>query len=403
MPSCCGGWICGRARQCRKRADAGVVPAPGVDVVCVLVGAGPAGLGTAAMLKKGGVPTLMVDRAGDIASSWRGRYDGFRLNTSSWFSYLPGLRYPRQAGQWPSREAIVDYYHSYAEANALDVRLHTEVLRIDRKAESWLLRTSQGEMRSRHVVIATGRDHTPVVPPWPGGDDFGGELIHSASYKNAQPYEGKKVLVVGPGNSGFEIADQLSKGGATKTWLSIRTPPHVIHRNVGPIPTDAFAVLGRRLPVPVLDAAADVIRKLRIGDLSEYGLPPPPDDIYTRVKRTGMIPTVDGSFVETIKSRRVHIVEAVERLEHSCVVLTDGSIVEPDAIVAATGYRRNLEPLAGHLGILDDDGFPLVHDRRTHPKAPRLHFVGFTVPLSGNLRQLRLDAKKVAKSIASSS
>jgi putative flavoprotein involved in K+ transport len=353
------------------------------------------------MLRKQGVLTVIVDRAAVLASSWHARYDGFRLNTSSWFSYLPGCRYPRQAGQWPSREAIVSYYESYARRNELKVQLDTEVLRIDRDGQRWLLETSQGEMRSRYVVIATGRDHTPVIPPWPGRDDFGGDIIHSAQYKNAKAYRGKKVLVVGPGNSGFEIADQLSKGSAAATWLSIRTPPHVIHRNVGPIPTDAFAILGRRLPIPLVDAAGEVIRKLRIGDLTDYGLDRPPDGIYTRVSRTGMIPTVDGSFLDAIKSRRVELVAAVERLEPSHVLLSDGSLVEPDTVIAATGYRRNLEPLVGHLEVLSEDGFPLVHDRRTHANAPNLYFIGFTVPLSGNLRQHRFDARKIARAIAS--
>jgi putative flavoprotein involved in K+ transport len=112
-----------------------------------------------------------------------------------------------------------------------------------------------------------------------------------------------------------------------------------------------------------------------------------------------MIPTIDGSFLDAIKSKRVEIVEAVERLHPSRVVLIDGSIIEPDAVIAATGYRRNLEPLIGHLGILGEDGFPLVHDERTHPNAPNLYFIGFTVPLSGNLRQHRFDARKIAKAI----
>jgi putative flavoprotein involved in K+ transport len=372
-----------------------------VDWSTIVVGAGPAGLGTAAMLRKRGVPTLIVDRANAVASSWHARYDGFRLNTSSWFSYLPGRRFPRTAGQWPSRESLVSYYETYAHENELEIQLNTEVVRIERDKDLWLLRTSQREMRSRNVVVATGRDHTPVIPPWPGKNDYGGEMIHSAEYKNARPYLDKKVLVVGPGNSGFEIADQLSRGGAAMTWLSIRTPPHVIHRNVGPVPTDAFAVLGRRLPVATVDAAAEVIRKIRIGDLSKYGINSPPDGIYTRVNRTGMIPTVDGSFLDAIKNGRVEVVPAVDSLHASHVALADGSIIEPDALIAATGYRRNLEPLVGHLGILDGDGFPLVHDRQTHPNAPRLHFIGFTVPLSGNLRQHRFDARKIARSIGS--
>lgn len=205
---------------------------------------------------------------------------------------------------------------------------------------------------------------------------------------------------MGPGNSGFEIANQLSAGGAARTWLSVRTPPHIIHRDIGPFPSDVFTVLARRLPVRVVDATADLVRRATIGDLSPQGLSSPPDGIYTRLQRTGMIPTIDGPFIEALREGRVVVVAAVERFERSHVVLADGSSLDPDAVIAATGYRRELEPLVGHLGVLDDDGHPAVHGRTTHPNAPGLHFVGFSEPFSGNLRELRFDARRIARAIA---
>lgn len=207
-------------------------------------------------------------------------------------------------------------------------------------------------------------------------------------------------MVVGPGNSGFEIADQLTAAGASATWLSIRTPPHVIHRDVGPLPSDVLAVLARRLPVGLVDAIGGAIRRVRIGDLSPYGLEPPPDGIYTRLRRTGMIPTVDGSFVKAIRQRRVEVVAAVERFEGRRVRLADTRELEPDVVIAATGYDRELEPLVGHLGVLHDDGRPVVRGSKAHPDAPGLHFVGFTEPLSGNLRELRFDARRIARMLA---
>lgn len=366
----------------------------------VIVGAGPAGLGTAAALRRRGLDPLIVERGETVAPSWHARYDGFRLNTSSWFSYLPGRRFPRSAGRWPTRDALVAYYEEYARENGLEVRTQTTVSRVDRQDGGWVLRTDAGDLRAPSVVIATGKYRTPQIPAWQGAKSFRGHLVHSADYRNAEPYVGADVLVVGPGNSGFEIAVQLAEGGARSVSLSVRTPPHVIHRDIGPLPSDLFAVLGRRLPPAFVDAAAAGARKLAIGDLSQYGLDPPPDGLYARLRRTGMIPTIDGRFLQALKAQEVTISPAVDRFEAPTVVLSDGSRRTPDAVIAATGYSRDLEPLAGHLGVLDSDGRPLVNGPRDLPVARGLRFIGYSEPLSGNLRQIRLDARHLAAAIA---
>jgi putative flavoprotein involved in K+ transport len=351
------------------------------------------------MVAKRGLNPLVVDRGERVAPSWRARYDGFRLNTSSWFSYLPGRRFPREAGRWPSRDSIVAYYDAYAHAHDLELQLGTTVERIDRDGDGWALATSAGPMRARHVVVATGKYNAPVTPRWPGWERFTGEIVHSATYRNAGPYCDKRVLVVGAGASGFEIATQVARGGAAATWLSIRTPPHLIHRDIGPFPSDLFAVLARRLPIRVVDSVGHAIRKVSIGDLSKYGLEAPADGIATRVATTGMIPTVDGPYVDALKEALFRVVAAVDRMEGDEVVLADGTRVAPDAVITATGYKRNLEPLVGHLGVLTDDGHPAVNGARAHPSARGLYFIGFSEPLSGNLRQLRLDARNIARAI----
>lgn len=351
------------------------------------------------MASKAGIDVLLLERDEVIAPRWHERYDGFRLNTSSWFSYLPGSRFPREAGRWPSRDALVRYYEEYAARAELEVSFGTELARIDRQSAGWRLTTSHGPIDARYVVVATGKYHTPALPPWPGVDRFGGEIIHSSAYRNAVPFRGRSVLVVGPGASGFEIATQVSAGGSAATWLSIRTPPHIVHRDIGPFPSDLFAVLSRHLPVRLVDALGELARRASIGDLSSHGLGAPPDGIYTRVKRTGMIPTVDGPYLDAVRKRRFEIVAAVESFEGTRVALCDGSLLQPDVVIAATGYRRNLEPLVGHLDVLRSDGHPTVEGGLSAPHAAGLYFVGFSEPFSGNLRQLRLDAKRIARAI----
>jgi cation diffusion facilitator CzcD-associated flavoprotein CzcO len=110
--------------------------------------------------------------------------------------------------------------------------------------------------------------------------------------------------------------------------------------DVGPFPSDLFAVLARRLPPPLVDRAAERIRRRAIGDLSPRGLRPPPDGLYERLLRTGMIPTTDGRFIEALRAGRIKVVPAVQSLDRAAVILADGDRLEADAVVAATGYRR---------------------------------------------------------------
>jgi cation diffusion facilitator CzcD-associated flavoprotein CzcO len=368
---------------------------------CVVVGAGPGGLGVGAMLRRRGIDPLLVERAPEVAAAWRARYDGFRLNTSSWFSYLPGRRFPREAGRWPSRDALIAYYEAYARGSELRFSGSTEVERIEPTDVGWRLLTSSAHIEAAHVVVATGKYRTPVVPDWPGSESFEGALVHAEDYRNARAYAGRDLLVIGPGASGFEIATQLATGVAAQVWLAIRTPPHIVPRSIGPLPIDFFAVLARRLPVWLVDRVGDAARRVAIGDLSGHGLPPPPDGIYTRLKRTGMVGTVNGPYLDAVKRGLVKVVPALERFEGSIAVLADGTRLAPHAVIAATGYRPGLEPLVGHLGVLDERGYPVAHGPRVHPAAPGLHFIGFREPLSGNLRELRLDARRIAHVIAS--
>jgi putative flavoprotein involved in K+ transport len=367
----------------------------------LVVGAGPAGLGTAAELGRRSIDAVILERGPALAAKWRASYDSLRINTSTWFSYLPGARFPRSYGQWPSRDQLVAYYERYAQERCLDVRLGVEARRIVRDGTAWLVETSGEPIHAGNVVIATAKDHTPVVPPWPGIDAFSGELLHSSAYRNAQPYADRSVLVVGAGNSAFDIAVDLLNGGARKVWLSIRTPPHIIHRSFGPVPTDLLAVPSRRLPNGIVDRGARALRRVTIGNLEPFGLRSPSAGLKTHQQRTGMIPTIDpGHFVAAVKSRRLPVVPSVERLEDGAAVLSDGSHLTADAVIAATGYRPGLEGLVGALGVLDDDGWPLVHGSRTHPAAAGVYFIGFTHPISGNLRELRLDARRIAYAVA---
>lgn len=139
---------------------------------------------------------------------------------------------------------------------------------------------------------------------------------------------------------------------------------------------------------------------MAVPDLSAHGLPRPGTGLYTRVKQ-GAIPVQDVGLIDAVRKGEVEVVAAVESFEgDGKIVLADGTRLSPDAVIAATGYVRALEGLVSHLDVLDARGKPVVHGARSPKTAPGLYFTGFTNPISGNLRELALDAVRIAKAIA---
>jgi hypothetical protein len=358
-----------------------------------VVGAGPAGLATATELGRRGIRPLVLEQA-SVGASWRGRYDRLRLNSSRPFSKLPGARYPRGTGMFPSRDEVVGYLEDYAARNAIDVRLGTRLERIDSDGGRWLLRTSTGDVHADQVVVASGHEHSPFVPEWPGRNRFRGRLLHSADYRNPGPFRGQDVLVVGPGCSGMEIAYELAEQGAQRVRLSVRTPPNIILRSpIGPLLANAML----KLPTHKADRMMRRVMEKKIGDLTEYGLPQPEEGVFSRLKRLHVAPAiVDKETIQAIRDRRIEIVAGVEALDKTAVELADGSRIEPNAVIAATGYRCGLEPLVGHLDVLDERGVPRAV--LGEPAAPGLRFIGY-LPLPAHLGRMGGEARRAAKAI----
>lgn len=291
----------------------------------VIVGAGPAGLAAAAMLGREGIHAVVLERAPHVAASWRTHYDRLRLHTTRSLSDLPDYRLPWRYGRWVPRDGVVTYLEEYATYHCLEIQFGTNVERIDRGAGHWRLETSRGAVEAPCVVVATGYNHSPFLPHWPGCERFAGELVHSSAYRNARPYRGRDVLVVGAGNSGAEIAVDLVEGGARQVWLSIRTPPQIVPRQALGIPAQLVGVAIRRMPLPLADWIVALLQKLFVGDLSSYGLPRPSTGLYSQFLRTDVIPIIDVGLIEALKRRQVQVVSAVERFHNGEVLLRDGN------------------------------------------------------------------------------
>ncbi|MFF5101551.1 flavin-containing monooxygenase [Streptomyces sp. NPDC000134] len=367
-----------------------------------VVGGGPGGLSVAYALRAKGIRAVVLERSDRVGASWRRHYDRLRLHTTRKLSALPGLPMPRRFGRWPARDDVVRYLEKYAEHHRLEVVTGVEVFRIERAPDgvNWLLRASGGrELTGAAVVVATGHNHTPRVPDWPGRDTYTGEFLHASAYRHAGPFAGRDVLVVGVGNTGAEIAVDLVAGGAARVRLSVRTPPHIVRRSTAGWAAQYTGVLVRRLPVRLVDRLARPVARLSVPDLSAHGLPRPGTGLYSRVGE-GAIPVQDVGLIDAVRGGRVEVVAAVDGFEDGKVVLADGDRIAPDAVIAATGYVRHLECLVGHLGVLDARGRPAVHGPRTAPGAPGLYFTGFTNPISGMLRELARDAPRIAGAVA---
>ncbi|MEV6956186.1 NAD(P)/FAD-dependent oxidoreductase [Streptomyces sp. NPDC051183] len=369
-----------------------------------VIGAGPGGLAVAASLRARGVRAVVVEKAGSVGTSWRRHYDRLHLHTTRRLSALPGLPMPRRFGRWVSRDDVVRYLEKYAEFHELELVTGVEVTRIERAADGdgWTLHATGGRvLAAGAVVVATGFNHTPALPDWPGRDSYAKPLLHASAYRNPEPYRGQDVLVVGIGNTGAEIAVDLVEGGATRVRLAVRTAPHIVRRSTAGWPAQRTGILVRRLPVRLVDRLGALVAKASVPDLSAYGLPRPTTGLYSRVKE-GAIPVQDVGLIDAVRSGRVEPVAAVDSFDGAEVVLADGSRITPDAVIAATGYRRALEGLVGDLKVLDGRGRPLAQGDLTSAHAPDLYFTGFGNPISGMFREMALDAEKIARSIARS-
>jgi len=300
------------------------------------------------------------------------------------------------------------------------VRLGVEVRRIDRAdGPGWRLDTSDGPLEAERVVVATGYNHTPSLQEWPGRDGFTGDLVHASRYRNAEPYRGRDVLVVGSGNTGAEIAVDLVEGGAARVRLAVRTPPNIVLREVKLVrapasrqqaggagvrnwglPNQVAGVTLRRLPPHVVDRIVRTTQRLSVPNLEPHGLPRPERGVYTRIVEDDVIPIIDVGLIDAVKGGGVEIVGALLGFDGDDVVLAGHERIQPEAVIVATGYRRGLERLVGGLGLIDERGKPVVHGNVTHPDAPGLYFTGYTNPISGMFREIGIDARRIAAAVA---
>jgi cation diffusion facilitator CzcD-associated flavoprotein CzcO len=365
----------------------------------VIVGAGPAGLSIAACLAKAAVPFVLLERAPAIGWSWRNHYERLHLHTVKQHSALPFLPFSNETPKYVPRARLVDYFDAYAEKFALNARLNQNVQSIRRINGQWETRSESDTFISNRVVIASGYNRRPVTPDWPGKSTFQGNLLHSADYRAAVPFKGQKVLVVGFGNTGAEIALDLVENGAQVT-LCVRGDVHVVPREFLGTPTQLTGIFLQSLPAPLAHFMSSLFTRFAIGDLSKYGLHKPKLSPFHQITAHGRVPVIDIGTLNLIKKGVIKVVPAIERFGEKTVQFANGADLEFDAVILATGYRPGLDDfLENAQDLVDERGYPRELSVEC-ANNPGLYFLGFINPPAGFLRQIALDAKVMAHDIA---
>lgn len=375
---------------------------PTVQAPVTVIGAGPAGLAAAACLRQCGVPSQVIEQAQAVGSSWRQHYERLHLHTVKTHSALPGLPFPAEAPRYVPRQAVVDYLEAYARHHRIEPVRGQTVVRITREAGVWRAQSASGQVfASPQLVLATGANREPLMPVLPGQQRFAGRVLHSRDYRNARPFQGQRVLVVGMGNTGAEIALDLAEQGVSVA-LSVRSPVNIVRRDVLGRPTQLSSLALARLPEPLGDALASLLRRLTVGDLTRWGLRTPDASPLHQLRREGKTPMIDIGTLARIRSGEIAVFPGIAALQRDRVRFVDGREQAVDAIVLATGYSAGLPVLfPQHALPLDARGLPTA----VHGEGPLqgLHFVGFDVRQPGGLlRTIGLQAQQVAERIAAS-
>ncbi|KAK1266046.1 putative indole-3-pyruvate monooxygenase YUCCA8 [Acorus gramineus] len=376
----------------------------------IIVGAGPSGLAVGACLKEQGVPFVILERADCIASLWQKRtYDRLKLHLPKQFCQLPRLPFPADFPEYPSKNQFIDYLENYATTFELNPRFNqcVQSAKYDETSGLWRVRSvsttttaagggAEVEYICRWLVVATGENAESVTPDVEGIREFGGHVSHVSEYRSGDSFRGKKVLVVGCGNSGMEVCLDLCHYNAYPSMV-VRDSVHVLPREVLGKSTFELAVfLMKWLPLWLVDKLMLLLAWVVLGNIKKLGLKRPSIGPLELKNTQGKTPVLDLGALAKIRSGEVKVVPGIQRFFPGRVELVDGQVLAVDSVIFATGYRSNVPSWLQDTEFFCKNGFPKQPFPQGWKGKSGLYAVGFT---KRGLSGASLDAKRIAGDI----
>jgi len=364
----------------------------------LIVGASIAGLASASTLQKRNIECLIIEKESQVATPWRKHYDRLHLHTSKGLSNLPYKKFDRSVARYPSRQQVVDYLVDYQRAFNINPLLSTEATSIKKQGDRWIIETNNGVYKSKYVIIATGPFGKPKPISFKGMETFPGKVLHSYEYKTGKDFKGKEVLVVGFGNSACEIAFDLFEQGA-KPSMSVRSPVNVVPRDLFGIPILKLSLLLSHFPPRVADAINAPFMRLRFGDITKLGLKKMPYGAFQQIQKDGTIPVLDIGTLKHIREGHISVFNDIDFIEGKTIHFTDGTKENFDSIIASIGYYRDYAEIIDVDKSRFDD-LKVCVDKQKYFGKDGLYFCGFWIGPTGQIREISLDAQKIARDIA---
>ncbi|CAL4986991.1 unnamed protein product [Urochloa decumbens] len=329
--------------------------------IVLIVGAGPAGLATAACLAQFSIPYVIMEREDCSASLWRNRaYDRLKLHLAKEFCELPHMSYPADAPTYIPKDQFLKYLDSYIERFDIHPKYNTDIksCTYDEGKECWISLVCDAvtsrvvRYKSKFLVVASGENSAANIPVIPGLHDFAGETIHSSLYKSGTAYSGKNALVVGCGNSGMEIAYDLATHGAN-TSIVVRSQVHIMTKEI----IRLGMTLVQHTPVNAVDDLLVRMSKVLFGDLSKHGIVRPETGPLLLKEQAGRSAVIDVGTVGLIKKGTIKVLRNISKINGNVVEFEDKKESSFDVIVFATGYKSMANTwLKNGEGMLNNDG-----------------------------------------------
>lgn len=366
----------------------------------IIIGAGPAGLACAGALSKKGIPFQILEKSNHIAASWVNHYDRLSLHTIKELSHLPHLPFPEEYPEYVPKNLLLEYYQKYCEHFNINPIFNAEVHAIQEKEKEWQISCTNGQTYSSHsIIICTGFNRIPNIPSWAGKASYTGSIMHSKDYKNAKQLSGNSVLVIGMGNSGAEIALDLSLSNK-EVDLSVRGPVNIVPRDFLGNPTQKTAKKLAILPTFIGDRIGRVVQFLSMGNLRKYGLRPSKLFPAQQLREYGKTPVIDLGTIGQIKKGVIQVRTGIEKFDEENVYFKDSSSKSYDHVIMATGYHSKVEEFAPFVKPhMNSHGHPdnLILRKDENKLAC---FVGFNAYASGLLESIHEQAIEVAEHLA---